>query len=293
MEALKNIFLIPYLLLLVSTTAFSQKGVPDDFCLTDDEYRLAELINAHRVINGLKEIPVSASLSFVARTHVIDLYTNHPDTSICNLNSWSDKGDWTPCCHNKWVPQAECIRNKPGELTNYTGEGYELTYAEVFNTNADTVFRFWTKIDESSAFLLNKDQWEKKSWRAMGVGIYKSYAVVWMGLRTDALPSPEKCSGKQVPSEQAIRPAVAAGSIPVISSRTDRFYVIVASFQSENDAQKEAKKFSNVDGSKVRILKNNQGQYRISINDYPNLDEAKQGKEKYKNSFNGAWILNF
>ncbi|MEE4256852.1 MAG: hypothetical protein V2I47_07430, partial [Bacteroidales bacterium] len=79
---MKKISLI--LVLLISLTGFAQKGVPDDFCLTEDEYRLYELINAHRLVQGAREIPLSASLSFVARTHVIDLYTNHPDTGICN-----------------------------------------------------------------------------------------------------------------------------------------------------------------------------------------------------------------
>ncbi|MCK5338534.1 MAG: SPOR domain-containing protein, partial [Bacteroidales bacterium] len=74
---------------------------------------------------------------------------------------------------------------------------------------------------------------------------------------------------------------------------TDRFYVVIASFQSEGDAQKEAKKYKDIEGSNIRILKNNQGQFRVSINNYPNLDEAKQGKKQYSNSFNGAWILNY
>jgi len=292
MHALKTYFFFPLLFLLISITAISQNTVPDDFCLTNDEYRLAELINAHRLINGLKEIPVSASLSFVARTHVIDLYTNHPDTGICNLNSWSDKGDWTACCHNNYVPKEACIRDKPKELTKYTGEGYELTYAEVLNAHPDTIFHFWNKIDQANEFLLNEGSWEEKNWRAMGVGIYKSYAVVWMGQRTDPLPSPEQCAGK--PEQvQNTTPAATAGVIPMISNRTDRYYVVIASFQAEGDARKEAQKYNNVEGSKVRILKNNQGQYRISINDYSNLDEAKQGKEQYKGNFNGAWILNY
>ena len=48
-----------------------------------------------------------------------------------------------------------------------------------------------------------------------------------------------------------------------------------------------------MEGADLKILKNNQGQYRISINDYPNLDEAKVGKETYKTTFTGAWILNY
>jgi hypothetical protein len=250
------------------------------------------MINAHRIVNGLDEIPLSASLSFVARTHVIDLYTNHPDTSICNLNSWSDKGDWTPCCHNKYVPKEDCIRNKPKELTNYSGEGYELTYAEVFDTHPDTVFRFWKKIDEANNFLLNEDKWEDKTWRAMGVGIYKSYAVLWMGQRRDAAPQPESCSGQKEKLERKER-AEATGTFDVIESSTGRFYIVIASFQSMNDAQKEAKRYLDTKGSDLKILKNQQGQFRVSIADYPNLDAAKQGKSSFGDKFKDAWILEF
>ncbi len=290
---IKYIFSVLFLL-VIGLSAGAQKAIPDDFCITDDEYRLYELINAHRLINGLKEIPLSASLSFVARTHVIDLYTNHPDTSICNLNSWSDKGDWIPCCHNKYVPAEQCIRNKPKELTKYTGEGYELTYAEVFNTNADTVFRFWKKIEEANDFLLNKGNWDDKSWRAMGVGIYKSYAVLWMGQRSDAALKAERCTGKELDKPQNAGPAAAVvGGVEVISNNTGRYYVVISSFQSNNDAQREAKKYTAVSGSNLKIIKNPQGQFRVSINDYPSLEAAKQGKEVYEKQFNGAWILSF
>jgi len=280
-------------LISISFGIFAQKGVPDDFCLTDDEFKLYELINAHREEHGLKKISLSSSLSYVARTHVIDLYTNHPDTSICNLNSWSDKGTWTPCCHNKYVPQEDCVRDKPRELSNYSGDGYELTYAEIFNTHPDTVFRFWKKIDEANDFLLNKGQWEDESWKAMGVGIYKNYAVLWMGQRSDPSTRPQPCSVVEEVKVRETRAAVTAGNIEVISSVTGRFFIVIASFQSLTDAKNEAKKHAAIVNSNFKILKNSQGQYRVSINDYPNLDAAKQGKEQYQNDFDGAWILNY
>mgnify|MGYP001818555841 CR=1 FL=1 len=291
MKTYRVLLIIPILLLLFINVS-GQKGVPEDFCITDHEYRLYELINAHRIIHGLDAIPLSASLSYVARTHVIDLYTNHPDTSVCNLNSWSDKGEWTACCHNKYIPMEDCIRNKPKELTNYTGEGYELTYAEIMDTHPDTVFRFWKKIDEANSFLLGEGQWEDKSWRAMGVGIYKSYAVLWMGQRKDAAKSPETCSGIKEKVERKTR-AETTGNFEVISTATARYYIVIASFQSLEDAKREAKKHLSIEGSDIKILKNNQGQYRISIGDYPNLDAAKQGKSNYIAKFKEAWILEF
>jgi hypothetical protein len=280
-------------LFLFICAASAQKSVPDGYCLTDDEHRLAGLINAHRQAGGLKEIPLSASLCHVARTHVIDLYTNHPDTGICSLNSWSDKGSWTACCHNRYIPKEVCIRNKPSELTNYTGEGYELAYSEVFDAVPDTVFRFWKKIDEANDFLLNKKAWEKKSWRAMGVGMYKNYAVIWMGQRSDPLPAPVRCSKDAAGDVQPAGTPGGPGGIPVISGKTGRYYVIIGSFQSEADARREAGKYQKLDGARLSILRNNQGQYRVSINDYPGLDAAKQGKNNYGSTFPGSWILNF
>ena len=293
MRITKLIILQAALLLISTNFVRSQGQVPADYCITTEEFRLYELVNAHRVIFGLKNIPLSASLSYVARTHVVDLYTNHPDTSICNLNSWSDKGSWTPCCHNIHVPQEECIRNKPREIASYPGEGYELTYAEVFDTSADTVFRFWQKVKEANDFLLNRGSWEKKNWRAMGVGIYKNYAVLWMGQRTDALPAPEICREERAGRKNINEGISMAAGPEVVSSPTNRFYVIIASFQSEADARKEAERHKNTEGARLRILKNAQGQYRVSITDFASLEEAKQGKEKYAKLFSGAWILNF
>ncbi|MDT8393548.1 MAG: SPOR domain-containing protein [Bacteroidales bacterium] len=289
---ISSVSLIASLLMLFALYAYSQKVVPEDFCISDDEYHLYELINAHRAINGLDAVPLSASLCYVARTHVVDLYTNHPDTSICNLNSWSDKGDWTPCCHNKYVPMEDCIRNKPKELTNYSGEGYELAYAEIFDTHPDTVFRFWEKIDAASHFILNQDKWKDKSWRAMGVGIYKSYAVLWMGQRRDAMPAPETCSDIKEKKERKLQ-AETSGTFEVLSTATSRYYIIIASFQSVEDAEKEAKRYLEVKNSDLKILKNNQGQYRVSISDYPSLAAAKQGKAQLGNKFKDAWILEF
>jgi len=257
MKALKFLIIATGLLLLIFPV-YGQKGVPDGYCLTDDEHRLAGLISAHRKAGGLKEIPLSASLCHVARTHVIDLYTNHPDTGICSLNSWSDKGGWMACCHNKYIPKEACIRNKPSELTNYTGEGYELAYSEAFDASPDTVFRFWRKIDEANDFLLNKKVWEKKSWRAMGVGMYKNYAVIWMGQRSDPLPAPVRCSPDAGGDDQVKETPGLADDIPIISGKTGRYYVIIGSFQSEADALREAGKYRKMEGARLSILRNSQ-----------------------------------
>jgi hypothetical protein len=49
-----NSRLLSLILIIVGLNTFGQKSIPDDFCLSDDEYRLYEMINAHRVLSGLK-----------------------------------------------------------------------------------------------------------------------------------------------------------------------------------------------------------------------------------------------
>ncbi len=285
--------LFAVLLVLSSTTLMAQKEIPADFCLNEQESRLATLINAHREARGMKAIPVSACLSFVARTHVLDLYNNRPDTGICNLNSWSDKGDWVSCCHNRYFPKEHCVRNKPRELTKYLGDGYELTYAEETDVVADSVFSFWSGIEEADAFLLNQGVWKNRDWIALGVGIYKNYAVIWTGLVTDYEPAPVACGQlKEERSEEIVR-AIATGDVPVISSPTGRFYVVISSFSALNDARSGVKKLTGLAEGKISILKNNEGKYRISINDYATLEEAKEGKAKYRAVYGDAWILNY
>ncbi len=114
----KILFLFSILLVFTGTTALAQ--IPD-FCLTKAEYRLYTLINEYRTKQGLGIIPISRSLCYVAKIHARDLFVNNPDTSFCSLNSWSDKGLWTACCHSAQSPNPLCIVNKPKELTNLFG----------------------------------------------------------------------------------------------------------------------------------------------------------------------------
>lgn len=88
---------------------------------------LIDLVNAYRGEHGLPAIPASSSLCTVGQTHVEDLKTNAPHTQPggCNLHSWSDAGTWTPCCYTPDHAQAQCMWNKPRELTVYPGNGYE------------------------------------------------------------------------------------------------------------------------------------------------------------------------
>lgn len=167
-------------------------------CITDDEYRLYLLINEYRETKGLPAIPLSASLSYVAGAHAWDLDENQPDQGICNMHSWSDKGPWTACCYTDDHEQAECLWSKPGELTSYDAFGYEIAYYNSQGVSrhpdiASAALEGWKNSPGHNRIIINKYAWKRMNWKAMGVGIYKHYVVVWFGEKTDKAGRPKEC----------------------------------------------------------------------------------------------------
>ena len=169
-----------------------------DICISQEELMLYELIMNYRSDHGLPEIPLSKSLTYVARQHTIDLATNYLDGNPdCNLHSWSGQGIWTECCYTDDHKQAGCMWNKPEELTNYTDLGFEIV-ASAYNSikyeiSPDRALNIWIDSPPHNAVVLNLNQWEKATWQAIGIGIYEGYAAVWFGMATDGEGPPEHC----------------------------------------------------------------------------------------------------
>lgn len=158
----------------------------DDLCLSQTEFEIYRIINQYRKEKGLDSIPLSKSLTYVAKVHVKDLAENHPNSRRCNMHSWSDQGNWTSCCYTKDKKKAECMWNKPKELTNYVSAGFEIA----FWTNipfldpekyAALSLKEWKKSPAHHQVIINLPPWDRFTWMAMGVGAYKGYAVVWFG----------------------------------------------------------------------------------------------------------------
>ncbi len=149
---------------------------------------LAKVINDYRKEKGLKAIPVSSSLTKVAKKHVEDLQNNNPVKGQCNLHSWSDKGNgqWTACCYTSDHANASCMWNKPAEITNkvYTGSGYEIAYMHSGKATPIRALIGWQNSPGHHDLILNKNTWTKK-WEAMGAAVSKNYAVVWFGHQAD------------------------------------------------------------------------------------------------------------
>jgi hypothetical protein len=283
-----------YILFLILAWFFSIQNVlcqPTSLgqvCMSTDEMRLANLINNLRKQNRLPEIPLSVSLTFVAKTHVADLQTNKPDTSICNTASWSDKGRWSPCCFNSYVLKYECMWDKPKELTSYTYRGYELSYFEEGIVNVDSVFKLWNSTPAARDMLLTREDHADKKWLAMGLGLSENYVSVWFGQRADPAGRPNKCDN----DKQETFAATFTSERKDITEKSNnaKYYIIYGSFNSKADASEAVRRYKNSGLKNVLILEK-EGRFRIAIDVYDNLKDAMNAKDRLSSSYPEAWIF--
>ena len=169
---------------ILSVLFFLNLGISSnpELTLTPEEKKLYKIITEYRQQHNLPKIPLYRTLTYVAKLHVRDLHQNRPEGGKCNMHSWSDKGKWSACCYTDDHENAECMWNKPRELTTYKGNGYEIAYgAYGFNANADGALKGWKGSPGHNQVILNQGIWKDADWKGMGVGIYGGYAVVWFG----------------------------------------------------------------------------------------------------------------
>lgn len=189
-------------LALLSVKVYSQTEIAgkqfQEICLTQTEMELFRLINEYRVQKGLPEVRLSASLSFVAHTHAIDQTENFKDGRRCNMHSWSNKGNWSACCYTPDHKKAKFMWDKPRELTNYRGDGFEISFYSTYKYTSPEAFAKdildgWKKSPNHNDVIMNKKIWKNLNWQAVGIGIYGEYANVWFGKETDNAGEPRLC----------------------------------------------------------------------------------------------------
>ena len=165
----------------------SQVGVtpnpPGKICLNIEEKKLYDLIMDYRKSKKLKPIPFSSKLTQVAQAHVRDLAANfdYDNKNNCNPHSWSNKGSWTACCYTPDHKYAKCMWDKPREIGGYTGDGFEIAYFSSAGATAADGLEGWKKSPGHNPLLVNSGMWSKVEWKAIGMGVYQNYAVVWFG----------------------------------------------------------------------------------------------------------------
>ena len=155
----------------------------NETCVSAEEEKLFHLINDYRSTRGLPGIPFSVSLTKVAQAHVRDL-ENHFDfnpNGECNPHSWSAEGNWTACCYTNDHKAAECMWDKPLEISGYDSPGYEIAYFSSAGATAAEGLEGWIRSPAHHPLIINSGIWDQVSWQAVGVGIYGKYAVVWFG----------------------------------------------------------------------------------------------------------------
>lgn len=262
----------------LSGSLFAQKKVPSSFCLHPAEKQLADSINRIRISHGKKALPLSVSLSFVARTHVTDLLINHPDTSICNLSSWSNKGKgrWKAVCYNPYVVNHEGMWKKPQELTGYRYRGYEMVAYTQDNLNVDSILSLWKDSPEAMAMILTNGVWGKKSWACMGIGINGHYASVWFGQRPDRAGKPKVCSSS-VKSKKK-RASVHA------------FYLVSGSYPGIGSATKARNHLIKKGFKSAGILRNHK-HFRVYLYRSADFQQTKKEKQKLSKKYPRLWIL--
>ena len=279
-------FILMFLLVLVFSVspAFGQKKIPVSFCISPAEKALADSINKIRVQNGMKALQLSISLSLVAKTHVQDLLLHHPDTSICNLSSWSDKGSWTACCYNPYVVNHEAMWKKPKELTNYRYRGYEMVAYMQEKMQVDSLLRYWKETEETKNMILTKGVYAKKIWICMGVGINRNYASVWFGQRRDDAGSAKVCKNEVALKHNAKQ------KINNTAQAKHIFYLIIGNYPDLKNAREALLGFRKKGFRHAGILRKS-GLIRIYLSQYQGYSKALKAKHRLPDRYKNAWIL--
>ncbi|HET9986735.1 MAG TPA: CAP domain-containing protein [Longimicrobiales bacterium] len=151
-----------------------------------DTRPLVQVINDYRASMGLAPVEVSPSLTLVAQKHVDDLERNSPAGGSCNLHSWSPHGPWEGCCYTADQSKAQCMLEKPREITQgaYASSGYEIAYSSPDVTTASALDG-WKQSSPHLKVILNQDEWRRVQWRAVGAAMSGHYAVVWFAADPD------------------------------------------------------------------------------------------------------------
>lgn len=199
---MNRVLVFCFILVLFSPNTYSQKGAAEkklpEICLTQTEIELYNCINEYRVAKGLPAVKLSASLSIVARTHAKDQAENFKEGKRCNMHSWSANGTWSSCCYTPDHKKAKCMWDKPRELTNYPGDGFEISFFSTYpytstKDKALDILEGWKKSKGHNDVITNKNIWKDMKWQAMGIGIYGEYANVWFGAEVDGAGEPAFC----------------------------------------------------------------------------------------------------
>lgn len=256
-------------------------------CAESEEVQLYELLTEYRRINNLPPIPISKSLSYVARVHAMDLSFNRPDFGGCNPHSWSDKGDWTPCCYARDAKRLDCMSRKPRELTSYKAKAWEIVYEGGEKALAMDAFELWKEIGLTRDYILNQGKWIKP-WKAIGIGFYENYACVWFGEGDEVEKTYLTCGPDSKDLNQGSEEAIPEANLS--NTKESSYHIIVESLNNLAKANQEVMRLRGNGYPNTSIVPFGHN-FRISINSFPSQAEAQKSLQKVKETLPDAWVM--
>jgi hypothetical protein len=356
MQVYKFMSIVGLLLMMLSVNVNGQTGQQSGkadskaiFCISQEEMILFNLVNDYRRQNKLPDIPLSKSMCVVAKTHIDDLLKWKPQEQKCGFHSWSEHGNWKPCCFNKDPMGGKKMNSKPSEICGYPGFGFELVYWEEETATANEAYDLWIQVGASKDMLLNRGKWQNRSWKAMGIGIQDGFALIWLGDKLDKAadisicgmdtliqtkvqaqfsPEPSAETRKvKVEKVEAVKPVVPAKDTkqdaltsevtisqkqsqakgdkkseiskeiqitPFPADKTadkdNHYYLIVASFPSEDLAKQRIVELKNLGYTDVILLPSG-GRFRVSIGSYPTEGKTKARMKELRETFPDCWLF--
>ncbi len=274
--------------------AFSQSSkIPENFCITQQEYSLYQLINQHREKISLPAIPLSNALCFVAKTHAKDLADNFPFGDDCKMLSWSSKGNWKPFCYPADQNKKNDIKDKAKEIAGYPGKAWEITYWENTTLDLDFVLEFWLGIPYTANMINSVQNWATTPWKSMGVAIHEGYVLVWFGQKDDLQPFTVVCETGERIQHATVSEVVAVTPVVETNNSSDAgksYFIIIGSYNRRTDAESAVKSYKQMGYANATLVEE-QGKIRVAIDVFSTENEANTELTNYRNKFQGAWIF--
>ena len=156
-----------------------------EYGLSEAEANLYYLINEYRESLGLSKLSFSKSLTSVARAHVKDSHDYTPRLQLDdrgiqgNLHSWSNNGNWRGGAYTPDHEHAQIMWDKPSELTDYTGAGYEISVYHSIGIDPKLALDLWKSSSGHNEVIIGDNDWSFIT--TMGVAMDKNYSHVWFG----------------------------------------------------------------------------------------------------------------
>ena len=292
---MNSLFKVVFFVLFISTQLWAQteSKIPQDFCISQQEYRLYSLVNTYRSKLALESIPLSKSLCFVARTHAKDLAANYPMGDDCNMHSWSNQGNWKSFCFPAEQSRKNDIKDQAKAISDYPGKAWEITYWENSQVDVAFVLEFWNSISYSAAMIGNTGKWGAKKWKSMGIGIQDGYVLLWLGEEVDVEAGTPICETGEVISNNSVAIVVTKeADTSEKEGNNEQYYIVIGSFSQASDAETAVSSYHQMGYPNAKKIET-QGRIRVVIDSFNSQEKAEAALIEYKNKFQGAWILTF